>query len=138
MAYGAAGKQHGVAGAYTRRNTQGRVEGAFSYPNWRLFCTGSCSAGSTRPDAGLRTPSIAAFGRSRPSAAVDRGSRPSAAAADREIEIDVATVAMRTCGYLIYLVQQVFESTTHGSNQDLAHFLLNMTPFGVFVNVPCF
>ena len=25
------------------------------------------------------------------------------------------------------LVQQVFESTTHGSNHDLAHFLLNMT-----------
>ena len=91
MAHGAAGKKHGVAGAYTRRNTQGRVEGAFSYPNWRLFCTGSCSAGSTRPDAGLRTPSIAAFGRSRPSAAVDRGSRPSAAAADRRIEIGVAT-----------------------------------------------
>ena len=67
MAYGAAGKQqHGVAGAYTRRNTQGRVEGAFSYPNWRLFCTGSCSAGSTRPDVGLPTPSIAAFGRRRP------------------------------------------------------------------------
>ena len=31
-------------------------------------------------------PSIAAFGRSRLSTAVDRGSRPSAAAADREIE----------------------------------------------------
>ena len=31
MAHGAAGKQHGVAGAYKRRNTQGRVEGAFSY-----------------------------------------------------------------------------------------------------------
>ena len=87
MAYGAAGKQHGVAGAYKRRNTQGRVEGAFSYPNWSLFCTGSCSAGSTRPDAGLRTPSIAAFGRSRPSAAVDRESRPSATAADRRLEI---------------------------------------------------
>ena len=87
MAYGAAGKQHGVAGAYKRRNAQGRVEGAFSYPNWRLFCTGSCSAGYTRPDAGLRAPSIAAFGRSRPSAAVDRGPRPSAAAADRGIEI---------------------------------------------------
>ena len=90
MAHGAAGKQHGAAGAYKRRNTQGRVEGAFSYLNWRL-CTGSCSAGSTRPDAGLRPPSIAAFGRSLPSAAVDRGSRPSAAAADRGIEIDVAT-----------------------------------------------
>ena len=58
-----------------RRNTQGRVEGAFSYLNWRR-CTGSCSAGSTRPDADLRPPSIAAFGRSRSSAAVDRGSRP--------------------------------------------------------------
>ena len=34
----------------------------------------------------LWPPSIAAFGRSRLSAAVDRGSRPSAAAADREIE----------------------------------------------------
>ena len=34
---------------------------------------------------------IAAFGRSLPSAAVDRGSRPSAAAAERGIEIDVAT-----------------------------------------------
>ena len=61
------------------------AEGAFSYLNWRL-CTGSCSAGSTRPDADLRPPSIAAFGRSRPLAAVDRGSRPSAAAADRGIE----------------------------------------------------
>ena len=91
MAYNAAGEQHGVAGAYPRRNTQERVEEAFSYPTWRLFCTGSCSAGSTRPDAGLRTPSIAAFGRSRPSAAVDRGPRPSAATADRGIEIDVAT-----------------------------------------------
>ena len=90
MAYGAAGKQHGVAGAYKRRNTQGRIEGAFSYLNWHL-CTGSCSAGSTRPDAGLRPPSIAAFGRSLPSAAIDRGSQPSAAAADRGIEIDVAT-----------------------------------------------
>ena len=58
-----------------RRSTQGRVEGAFSELNWRL-CTGSCSAGSTRPYAGLRPPSIAAFGRSLPSAAVDRGSRP--------------------------------------------------------------
>ena len=36
MAYGAAGKQHGAAGAYKRRDTQGRVEGAFSYLNWRL------------------------------------------------------------------------------------------------------
>ena len=89
-AYGAAGKQHGVAGAYKRRNTQGRIEGAFPYLKWRL-CTGSCSAGSTRPDAGLRSPSTAGFGRSLPSAAVDRGSRPSAAAADRGIEIDVAT-----------------------------------------------
>ena len=81
MAHGAAGK-HGVAGAYTRRNTQGRVEGAFSYPNWRLFCTGSSSGGSTRPDAGIcRPPSIVAFGRSLPSAAVDRGSWPLAAAA---------------------------------------------------------
>ena len=90
MAYGAAGKQHGVAGAYKRRNTQeGRVEGGgFSYLNWRL-CTGSCSAGSTRPDAGLRPPSIAAFGRSLPSAAVGRGSRPSAAAAERGmVEVD--------------------------------------------------
>ena len=90
MAYGAAGKQHGIAGAYKQRNTQGRVEGAFSYLNWRL-CTGSCSAGSTRPDAGLRPLSIAAFGRSLPSAAVGRGSQPSAAAADRGIEIDVET-----------------------------------------------
>ena len=92
MAYGAAGMQHGVAGAYKRRNTQGRVEGAFSYLSWRL-CTGSCSAAgsTTRPDAGLRSPSIAAFGRSLPLAAVDRGSRPSAAAADRGIEISVAT-----------------------------------------------
>ena len=69
---------------------KGGSKGPFSYLNWRL-CTGSCSAGSTRPDAGLRPPSIAAFGRSLPSAAVDRGSRPSAAAADRGIEIDVAT-----------------------------------------------
>ena len=70
---------------HKRRNTQVRVEGAFSCLNWRL-CTGSCSAGSTRPDADLRPPAIATFGRYRPSAAVDRGSRPSAAAADRGIE----------------------------------------------------
>ena len=95
MAYGAAGMQHGVAGAYKRRNTQGRVEGAFSYLSWRL-CTGSCSAGSTRLDAGLRPPSIAVFGRSLPSAAGDRGSRPSAAAANRGIETDVAT-AIHEC-----------------------------------------
>ena len=79
MAYGAAGKQHGVAGAYKRRNTQGRVEGAFSYLNWRL-CTGSCSAGSTRPDAGLRPPSIASRPLAdrclRPPSTVDRGLRP--------------------------------------------------------------
>ena len=79
MAYGAARKQHDcVAGAYKRRNTQGRVEGAFPYLNWRL-CTGSCSAGSTRPE----TP---AFGRRRsrpladrclrPPSTVDRGLRP--------------------------------------------------------------
>ena len=91
MVHGAAGKKHGVAGAYKRRNTQGRVEGAFSYLNYWRFCPGSCSAGSTRPDAGLRPPSIAAFGRSLPSAAVNRGSRPSANAADRGIEVDVAT-----------------------------------------------
>ena len=30
MAHGAAGKQYGVAGAYTRRNAQGRVEGPLS------------------------------------------------------------------------------------------------------------
>ena len=80
-----------VAGAYKRQNTQRRVEGAFSYLNWRL-CTDSCSTGSTRPDAGLRPPPIAAFGRSRPSAAVDCGSRPSAAAADRGIEVDAVPI----------------------------------------------
>ena len=42
-----------------------------------------------RPSAAVDR--AAAFGRSLPSAAVDRGSRPSAAAADRGIEIDVAT-----------------------------------------------
>ena len=66
-------------GAHKRRNTQGRVEGAFSYLNWRL-CTGSFSAGSTRPDAGLRPPSIAprplADRWLRPPSTVDRGLRP--------------------------------------------------------------
>ena len=33
----------------------------------------------------------------------------------------------------MHLVQQVFESTTYGSNQDLVHFLLNMTQL---VHVP--
>ena len=138
MAYGAAGKQHGVAGAYKRRNTQGRVEGAFSYPNWRLFCTGPCSAGSTRPDAGLRTPSIAAFDRSRPSAAVGRG--PWIAAIDRRRrsrDRDRCCNCRSMSSGRDNHAHQRFSNlrtwfNTHGSNQDLAHFPLNMTQFDVF------
>ena len=95
MAYGAAGKKHGVAGAYKRRNTQGRVEGAFFPDQNELaplhgFVLSWLYTPRRRPSAAVR---IAAFGRSLPSAAVDRGSRPSAAAAERGIEIDVDDAA---------------------------------------------
>ena len=91
MAYGAAGKKHGVAGAYKRRDTQGRVEGAFPYLN-------ELASARVRTRLALHAPTpafgrrTAAFGRSLPSAAVDRGSRPSAAAADRGIEIALQLV----------------------------------------------
>ena len=93
MAYGAAGKKHGVAGAYKRRNPQGRVEGAFPYLNelaslQEFVLRARLALHAPTPAFGRR---IAAFGRSLPSAAVDRGSRPSASAAERGIEIDVAT-----------------------------------------------
>ena len=78
MAYGAAGKQHGVAEAYKRRNTQGRVEGAFSY-----LMVGASARVRARLALHAPTP---AFGRRRsrpladrcllPPSTVDRGLWP--------------------------------------------------------------
>ena len=63
------------------RNSSSRVEWTSpACPNGG--CAGELASGVDR---------VAAFDRSLASAAVDRGSRPSAAAADRGIETDVAT-----------------------------------------------
>jgi len=71
------------------RNSSSRVEWTSpACPNGG--CAGELASGVDR---------VAAFGRSLASAAVDRGSRPSAAAADRGIEIDVSIEAIHEpCG----------------------------------------
>ena len=75
---------------------------------------------------GLRSPST-----------VDRGLRPPPQIAGSRSMLQLWSCAPEVLSFA-HLVQQVFESTTYGSNQDLAHFLLDMTQFGVFANVPCF
>ena len=78
MAYGAAGKKHGIAGAYKRRNTQGRVEGAVPYLNelasLHEFVLGWLYTPRRRPSAAVSRP--LADRCLRPPSTADRGLRP--------------------------------------------------------------